>query len=78
MNDPLLCLTVSATLRQNALQTTHPQHPLMLYLASVNGLPEQEATSPTSPNYKVDDDELTGFEEINLLDNLTSGSFLFA
>ncbi|PPQ70667.1 hypothetical protein CVT25_010769 [Psilocybe cyanescens] len=75
-NNPLLCLTVSATLRERPVPT-HPKHPLAQFLASVG---EKQSGLPTSPedsssNGKEDEEEklLDGLEEVNLLEGLLAG-----
>ncbi|KAF8639224.1 hypothetical protein AX17_001709 [Amanita inopinata Kibby_2008] len=78
VTDPLLCLTISATLRDKPITTTSSKDPLALFLAkagSQSNLVEPE--SPTSAIGVVQedsrDDELHGFEEVNLLEGLHAG-----
>ncbi|KAF9531099.1 TRAPP trafficking subunit Trs65-domain-containing protein [Crepidotus variabilis] len=71
--DPLLCLTVSATLREKPIPTT-PNHPLAKFLTSIG----KSAGSVDSPREGGDwkDDEaslLDGLEEVNLLEGLLAG-----
>lgn len=75
VTDPLLCLTVSATLREKPLAFTQPKHPLALYFASV-GQPLTVPGSPTTPNeaaVETTEDKLDGLEEVNLLEGLLAG-----
>lgn len=77
-NDPLLCLTVSATLREKPSPLTGPRRRLAEFIDIVGGIPAYPAT-PTTPLKKGTgdeddyDDELTGLEEVNLLGGLSSG-----
>ncbi|KAJ6490309.1 TRAPP trafficking subunit Trs65-domain-containing protein [Mycena vitilis] len=83
VSDPLLCLTISATLRERPQTLTRPTHPLALFLASVDFMPTATApASPTSPtpfNGIANDDAspseppLNGLPEINLLGGLAAG-----
>ncbi|KAJ6538550.1 TRAPP trafficking subunit Trs65-domain-containing protein [Mycena vulgaris] len=82
VSDPLLCLTVSATLRDRPQTLTRPNHPLAHFLASVDFLPAATApaspTSPTAangapPTDATPDDTLSGLPEINLLEGLAAG-----
>lgn len=76
MNDPLLCLTVSTTLREKPLPLT-PKHPLAIFLASIgesNTISETPASTSAAINHHavdvVVDPQLEGFEEVNLLEGL--------
>ncbi|KAF7355571.1 hypothetical protein MSAN_01474300 [Mycena sanguinolenta] len=85
VSDPLLCLTISATLRERPQTFSRANHPLALFLASVDFVPIATATapaSPTSPNApngtSVTDapppePTLSGLPEINLLEGLAAG-----
>ncbi|KAJ6539624.1 TRAPP trafficking subunit Trs65-domain-containing protein [Mycena capillaripes] len=83
VSDPLLCLTVSATLRDRPQTLSRPNHPLALFLASVDFLPAATApaspTSPTATNGIPGADApptepmLSGLPEINLLEGLGAG-----
>ncbi|KAJ7180377.1 TRAPP trafficking subunit Trs65-domain-containing protein [Mycena crocata] len=86
VSDPLLCLTVSATLRERPQTLSRPNHPLALFLASVDFLPTATApASPTSPTANgtpspapasdaaPDEPTLSGLPEINLLEGLAAG-----
>ncbi|KAI9571173.1 TRAPP trafficking subunit Trs65-domain-containing protein [Boletus coccyginus] len=57
-SNPLLCLTASATLRDKALSLSQTVHPLVAYLVHTED----------------EENEDTGFEEINLLEGLSLGS----
>ncbi|KAH9474413.1 hypothetical protein JR316_0012871 [Psilocybe cubensis] len=71
-NNPLLCLTVSATLRERPIPT-HSKHPLARFLASVQER-HSGTTSPEEPATEEDDEKLLdGLEEVNLLEGLLAG-----
>ncbi|KAL0957023.1 hypothetical protein HGRIS_003124 [Hohenbuehelia grisea] len=75
-DDPLLCLTVSATLRDKPLVLNNPNHPLVEFLASRPGLPsssEQALPTPTSKSGQAEHEELWGLDEVNLLEGLACG-----
>ncbi|KIM41298.1 hypothetical protein M413DRAFT_145987 [Hebeloma cylindrosporum] len=75
-NNPLLCLTVSATLREKPIPT-HPKHPLAVYLTSIG---EKRLIAPESPKdldqgtQKEESPLLDGLEEVNLLEGLLAGT----
>ncbi|KAF8152924.1 TRAPP trafficking subunit Trs65-domain-containing protein [Crassisporium funariophilum] len=74
-NDPLLCLTVSATLREKPIPTT-AQHPLAKFLASIGQVPP-DSPGDLSANETKDDEDilfLDGLEEVNLLEGLLAGT----
>ncbi|KAF7291007.1 hypothetical protein HMN09_01279800 [Mycena chlorophos] len=81
VGDPLLCLTVSVTLRDRPQSLSRPNHPLALYLASVEFQPLLSTTAPSSPttpetNGTSDqhgDNGLSGLPEVNLLEGLGAG-----
>ncbi|KAM6501156.1 TRAPP trafficking subunit Trs65 domain containing protein [Amanita muscaria] len=79
VSDPLLCLTVSATLRDKPITTASSKHPLALYFAEVGGqscLIEPEIPGSTDGNDKnqpVEEEELNRLEEVNLLQGLHGG-----
>ncbi|KAJ7498655.1 hypothetical protein FB451DRAFT_1426423 [Mycena latifolia] len=82
VSDPLLCLTISATLRDRPQTLSRPNHPLAVFLASVDFLPAATApaspTSPTAangtpPDATSDESTLSGLPEINLLEGLAAG-----
>ncbi|KAJ7592385.1 TRAPP trafficking subunit Trs65-domain-containing protein [Mycena floridula] len=77
VSDPLLCLTISTTLREKPL-ALHGKNPLSLFMASVGGIhAPTEPPSPTAINGHSDDISndlhLEGFEEVNLFDALLGG-----
>ena len=76
--DPLLCLTVSATLREKPIPLTGPRRRLAdLIVATGNAL--LDPASPLTPIRGPDDDEdsveelARGLEEVNLLGGIASG-----
>ncbi|RDX43196.1 hypothetical protein OH76DRAFT_1447364 [Lentinus brumalis] len=81
--DPLLCITVSTTLRHKPLPVTAPRQALaaLIALADAAGLqPGNDFLSPTRPNGATDehaasdDDELlSGLQEVNLLEGIAHG-----
>ncbi|KAJ6628896.1 TRAPP trafficking subunit Trs65-domain-containing protein [Mycena sp. CBHHK59/15] len=86
VNDPLLCLTVSATLRDRPQTLSRPNHPLALFLTSVDYLPASTApispTTPTATNgtppsptaaVPAAEPTISGLPEINLLEGLSAG-----
>ncbi|KAK0469510.1 TRAPP trafficking subunit Trs65-domain-containing protein [Desarmillaria tabescens] len=72
--DPLLCLTVSTTLREKPLALSQPKNPLTLYLSSLDNF-IVDPTTPTTATTPVTDrgHRLGGFEEVNMLEGLTAG-----
>jgi hypothetical protein len=76
VSDPLLCLTLSATLREKPLPLTQPKHPLRLFFASV-GQPLTDPESPTTADgtpVRPEEDMLNGgLEEANLLIGVLGG-----
>ncbi|KAJ7752754.1 TRAPP trafficking subunit Trs65-domain-containing protein [Mycena maculata] len=84
VNDPLLCLTISATLRDRPQTLSRPNHPLALFLASVDfqvaATAPASPTSPTAVNGDVPapdappaEPTLSGLPELNLLEGLSAG-----
>ena len=75
--DPLLCLTVSATLREKPLRLTRPTHPLAVYLTSIGSQILNDPASPLSPNgppgEQMIQQTFEGLEEGNLLEGLRAG-----
>jgi hypothetical protein len=74
-NNPLLCLTVSATLREKPIPT-HPRHPLAVYFASISEKRFIAPESPENPDQGIQKEEpqlLDGLEEVNLLEGLLAG-----
>ncbi|KAJ3575662.1 hypothetical protein NP233_g946 [Leucocoprinus birnbaumii] len=72
--DPLLCLTISATLREKPVTTSSTQHPFIRFLKSFDGvvIPESPTVVDKAPAHD-DSDNLDGFEEVNLLEGLLAG-----
>ncbi|KAF9452126.1 hypothetical protein P691DRAFT_722685 [Macrolepiota fuliginosa MF-IS2] len=72
--DPLLCLTVSATLREKPVTTSSTQHPFIRFLKSYDGIVIPESPTITEKGQtQQQDDTLEGFEEVNLLEGLLAG-----
>ncbi|KAF5384434.1 hypothetical protein D9615_003460 [Tricholomella constricta] len=75
-SDPLLCLTVSATLREKPLALAQPKHPLAIFFRSVGSQLSAPPDSPMSPSgMPVEKEENTfdRLEEVNLLEGLLAG-----
>jgi len=76
--DPLLCLTVSTTLREKPIPLTGPRQRLADLIAAAGNL-SLEPVSPVTPVRGPDDDEdsseelVRGLEEVNLLGGIASG-----
>ncbi|ETW87585.1 hypothetical protein HETIRDRAFT_448069 [Heterobasidion irregulare TC 32-1] len=74
LHDPLLCLTVSMTLREKPVFVTPARKHLATLIAAAGGLPK----TPAVLNGADDDDDeprkQTGLDEVNLLGGLLSGS----
>ncbi|KAF7301902.1 hypothetical protein MIND_00756200 [Mycena indigotica] len=81
VSEPLLCLTVSVTLRDRPQTLTRSNHPLALFLASVEFQPLPSGTAPSSPTTPTtngasenhDENGLSGLPEVNLLEGLGAG-----
>ncbi|KAF8635606.1 hypothetical protein AX15_000246 [Amanita polypyramis BW_CC] len=76
--DPLLCLTVSTTLRDKPITTASSEHPLALYFAKVgsrSSLNEPDPPTPVNggPQENPTEPGFHGFEEVNLLQGLHGG-----
>jgi hypothetical protein len=77
-SDPLLCLTVSATIRDKPVPLTGPRQRLAELINAVGGLQLDQTLLLTPRNKRgagADEDELHGLEEVNLLDGLSSCMF---
>ncbi len=77
LSDPLLCLTVSTTLRDKLVPVTSARETLqaLIEAASAPDSPT-DPRSPLPPTSQDDgDDEIGGLEEINLLEGLTVGMY---
>ena len=72
--DPLLCLTVSMTLREKPVLVTPPRQAIQALIEAAGGLASPiDAKSPGGASDGEDESDLTGFEEVNLLDGLITG-----
>ncbi|KAI0360396.1 hypothetical protein OH77DRAFT_1418315 [Trametes cingulata] len=78
--DPLLCITVSTTLRNKPLAITPPRQTLALLIEEAGGLKSATVASPVKANgteqqsSDSDEDEiLAGLQEVNLLGGLSAG-----
>ncbi|KAG7451363.1 uncharacterized protein BT62DRAFT_882978 [Guyanagaster necrorhizus] len=72
--DPLLCLTISTTLREKPLALGQPKNPLTLYLSSLENFTADPDT-PTTTTTPVSDRGygLGRFREVNMLEGLIAG-----
>ncbi|KAI6157886.1 TRAPP trafficking subunit Trs65-domain-containing protein [Pisolithus tinctorius] len=75
---PLLCLTISATLREKPLPLSQTKHPLVAFLLQEDMMPWQDVIVHR-PSIESDDPldidyELNTLKEVNLLDGLATGS----
>ena len=71
--DPLLCLTVSTTLREKPVPVTQPREALAALIDAAGGLPEPIPGTPSGLAEDGDGADRTGFEEVNLLEGLAIG-----
>ena len=75
MSDPLLCLTVSTTLREKPVTVTPARQPLAALIKAAKESDSLEG--PTTPTAKSPENEdkldVNGLEEINLLEGLSLG-----
>lgn len=76
--NPLLCLTIFATLREKPLPLSQNKHPFVKFLLQEDKMPSQDI-SPHKSSFESDDPddidhELSGLKEVNLLDGLATGS----
>ena len=79
IHNPLLCLTVSSTLREKPISWARQGHPLAPFM-SVHGvsqdseaIPSPLKTDTSAPEHDEGSEELNGLEEVNLLEGLGSG-----
>ncbi|KAH7888903.1 TRAPP trafficking subunit Trs65-domain-containing protein [Phlebopus sp. FC_14] len=74
-SDPLLCLTASATLRDQSLSLSQTNHPLVVFLSEKGVIPSQDPDATPEPGVsdEGEEDDTTGLEEVNLLDGLSIG-----
>jgi hypothetical protein len=76
--DPLLCLTVSITLRDKSIPLMGPRQRLADLIAAAGNI-SLDPASPLTPSRGPDDDEdladelARGLEEVNLLGGIASG-----
>ena len=78
MSDPLLCLTVSTTLREKPVTVTEARSPLVALLKAAQGsVPEDGPSTPAMQSSSSEDrfDSIV-LEEINLFDGLSPGQLL--
>ncbi|CAE6496705.1 unnamed protein product [Rhizoctonia solani] len=79
MQDPVLCLTVSATLRDKPMSLTPQREELIELFKSSGGVYQVVKSKPKyngsvpSKDQEDDDDVMYGLEEVNLLEGLTEG-----
>ncbi|EJF65622.1 hypothetical protein DICSQDRAFT_178131 [Dichomitus squalens LYAD-421 SS1] len=78
--DPLLCITVSTTLRNKPLAVTPPRKALSALIDAAGGLNSELVSSPVKENgvdhdsaHSDDDEILSGLQEVNLLEGLAAG-----
>ncbi|KAJ1311155.1 hypothetical protein OPQ81_009656 [Rhizoctonia solani] len=79
MQDPVLCLTVSATLRDKPMSLTSQREELIESFKSAGGVyqvvkskPKHNGSVPPK-DQQVEDDVMYGLEEVNLLEGLADG-----
>ena len=76
--DPLLCLTVSTTLREKPIPLTGPRQLLADLIAAIGDV-SLDPASPLSPIRGLGDDEdpteelVGGLEEVNLFSGISTG-----
>ena len=83
MPDPLLCLTISATLRDKPIISASSKHPLASFFAklgSQSSLIEPVSPGPANGDAQEDPSEAEPhrFEEVNLLQGLHAGMAVLA
>lgn len=69
--DPLLCLTVSTTLRERPVLVTSARKTLTALIEASEELDVNDPTTPLVKSPGEDEDVLNGLEEVNLLDGLS-------
>ncbi|KAI0628504.1 phosphatidylserine decarboxylase-domain-containing protein [Trametes polyzona] len=80
--DPLLCITVSTTLRNKPLAFTPPRKTLATLIEAAGGLKSAGLPSPVKANgaateqqsSESEDEALSGLQEVNLLEGLSAGT----
>jgi hypothetical protein len=79
MQDPVLCLTVSATLRDKPMFATPQREELIELFKSSGGVYQVVKAKPRSSvppkDQETEDDVINGLEEVNLLEGLTDGAY---
>lgn len=83
MQDPVLCLTVSATLRDKPMGLTPQREELIELFRSSGGVyqvvkAKAKANVPPKDDQEVAEDVIYGLEEVNLLEGLTDGMLSIA
>ncbi|EKM54753.1 uncharacterized protein PHACADRAFT_29927 [Phanerochaete carnosa HHB-10118-sp] len=73
--DPLLCLTVSTTLREKPVPVTSARKTLTTLIEASGELDVRDPTTPLVKSPGEDMDLLHGLEEANLLDGLSGSTF---
>jgi hypothetical protein len=82
VSDPLLCLTVSITLRDKPFNPAQLKHPLAAYLNSMDALSRivDPVASTVTNGSRLDgdgeNDYLNGLEEVNLFEGLAGGTYI--
>ncbi|KAF7762094.1 hypothetical protein Agabi119p4_8687 [Agaricus bisporus var. burnettii] len=72
--DPLLCLTISATLREKPITSSSTEHPLIRFLKTYDDVDIPESPKAFDQDESKDkDDNINMFEEVNLLEGLLAG-----
>lgn len=69
--DPLLCLTVSVTLREKPVPVTLAREALAALIEACEDLSLADPSTPLRLSGNEDDDVLAGMEEVNLLEGLS-------
>lgn len=78
MRDPLLCLTVSITIREKPVPMTPARAVLASMLMEAGGLPESQPSAPTVSFGDEIGKSYHGLNEVNLLCGLSSGIHVFS
>ena len=73
LHDPLLCLTVSTTLREKPVSVTPARKHLATLIAAAGGLPKTPAVLNGADEDEDEPRKQTGLDEVNLLGGLLSG-----
>ncbi|TFY61753.1 hypothetical protein EVG20_g6945, partial [Dentipellis fragilis] len=70
VSDPLLCLTVSTTLREKPVQVTPARKPLAALIAAAGGFPAEPTAGMSLGDGDDDQRRPNGLDEVNLLEGL--------